>query len=36
MLSFDAFLDFIGVGEIRELERRFADQDNTHEEREKR
>ena len=25
MLSFDAFLDFIGVGEIRELEQRFAD-----------
>jgi carboxyvinyl-carboxyphosphonate phosphorylmutase len=36
MLGFDAFLDFIGVGEIRALERRFADQDNTHEEREKR
>jgi 2,3-dimethylmalate lyase len=36
MLGFDAFLDFIGVGEIRELERRFADQDNPHEEREKR
>jgi 2,3-dimethylmalate lyase len=25
MLGFDAFLDFIGVGEIRELEKRFAD-----------
>jgi 2,3-dimethylmalate lyase len=24
MLSFDAFLDFIGIGEIRELEERFA------------
>jgi 2,3-dimethylmalate lyase len=36
MLSFDTFLDFIGVGEIRELEQRFADQDNHHEEREKR
>jgi carboxyvinyl-carboxyphosphonate phosphorylmutase len=36
MLSFDAFLDFIGVGEIRELAQRFADQDNHHEEGEKR
>ncbi len=36
MLGFDAFLDFIGVGEIRQLERRFADQDNPNEEREKR
>jgi carboxyvinyl-carboxyphosphonate phosphorylmutase len=30
MLGFDAFLDFIGAGEIRELEQRFADQDNHH------
>ena len=36
MLGFDAFLDFIGVGEIRQLEQRFADRDNTREEREKR
>ena len=28
MLGFDAFLDFIGVGEIRELEQRFADEDS--------
>lgn len=28
MLDFDAFLDFIGIGEIRELEQRFAGQDN--------
>ena len=28
MLGFDAFLDFIGIGEIRELEQRFADQDS--------
>jgi 2,3-dimethylmalate lyase len=28
MLGFDAFLDFIGVGEIRELEQRFADADS--------
>jgi 2,3-dimethylmalate lyase len=28
MLGFDAFLDFIGVGEIHELERRFAGQDD--------
>ena len=30
MLGFDAFLDFIGVGEIRELEQRFAGQDDHH------
>jgi 2,3-dimethylmalate lyase len=30
MLGFDAFLDFIGAGEIRELEQRFAGQDNHH------
>jgi carboxyvinyl-carboxyphosphonate phosphorylmutase len=30
MLGFDAFLDFIGAGEIRELEQRFAGQDNYH------
>ena len=28
--GFDAFLDFIGVGEIRELEQRFAGQDDHH------
>jgi 2,3-dimethylmalate lyase len=28
MLGFEAFLDFIGIGEIRELEERFADHDN--------
>ena len=33
MLGFDAFLDFIGIGEIRELEERFADRDNHPEER---
>jgi carboxyvinyl-carboxyphosphonate phosphorylmutase len=27
MLGFDAFLEFIGVGEIRALEQRFADED---------
>jgi 2,3-dimethylmalate lyase len=32
MLGFDAFLDFIGIGEIRELEERFADHDNHHDE----
>jgi 2-methylisocitrate lyase-like PEP mutase family enzyme len=36
MLRFDAFLDFIGVGEIRELERRFADQDASTQQEEKR
>jgi 2,3-dimethylmalate lyase len=30
MLDFEAFLDFIGIGEIRELERRFAGQDDPH------
>ena len=30
MLDFDAFLDFIGIGEIRELEQRFAGQDKPH------
>jgi carboxyvinyl-carboxyphosphonate phosphorylmutase len=30
MLGFDAFLDFIGVGEIRELEQRFAGHDDHH------
>ncbi|MFL5864061.1 MAG: oxaloacetate decarboxylase [Solirubrobacteraceae bacterium] len=31
MLGFDAFLEFIGVGEIRELEQRFADHEpSTH------
>ena len=30
MLGFDAFLDFIGIGETRELEQRFAGQDNLH------
>jgi carboxyvinyl-carboxyphosphonate phosphorylmutase len=30
MLDFDAFLDFIGIGEIRELEQRFAGDDNHH------
>jgi 2-methylisocitrate lyase-like PEP mutase family enzyme len=29
MLRFDAFLDFIGVGEIRELEQRFATRDTS-------
>jgi 2-methylisocitrate lyase-like PEP mutase family enzyme len=29
MLRFDAFLDFIGVGEIRELEQRFAARDTS-------
>jgi 2-methylisocitrate lyase-like PEP mutase family enzyme len=29
MLGFDAFLDFIGVGEIRELEQRFATRDTS-------
>ena len=29
MLRFDAFLDFIGVGEIRELEQRFAVRDTS-------
>jgi 2-methylisocitrate lyase-like PEP mutase family enzyme len=29
MLRFDAFLDFIGVGEIRELEQRFATPDTS-------
>jgi 2,3-dimethylmalate lyase len=33
MLGFDAFLDFIGIGEIRELEDRFADRDNHPDER---
>ena len=33
MLGFDAFLDFIGIGEIRELEERFADRDNHPDER---
>jgi 2,3-dimethylmalate lyase len=32
MLGFEAFLDFIGIGEIRELEERFADHDNHHDE----
>jgi 2,3-dimethylmalate lyase len=32
MLGFDAFTDFIGIGEIRELEERFADPDNHHDE----
>ena len=30
MMDFDAFLDFIGIGEIRDLEQRFAGQDNPH------
>ncbi|HEX3976656.1 MAG TPA: oxaloacetate decarboxylase [Solirubrobacteraceae bacterium] len=30
MLGFDAFLDFIGVGEIRELEQRFAARHTPH------
>jgi carboxyvinyl-carboxyphosphonate phosphorylmutase len=33
MLGFDAFLDFIGIGEIRALEERFADRDDHHDER---
>jgi 2,3-dimethylmalate lyase len=33
MLGFDAFLDFIGIGEIRELEERFADPDDHPDER---
>jgi 2-methylisocitrate lyase-like PEP mutase family enzyme len=33
MLGFDAFLDFIGIGEIRELEQRFADRDDHPDER---
>jgi 2,3-dimethylmalate lyase len=33
MLGFDAFLDLIGIGEIRELEERFADRDNHPDER---
>jgi 2,3-dimethylmalate lyase len=28
MLGFEAFLDLVGIGEIRELEERFADPDN--------
>jgi carboxyvinyl-carboxyphosphonate phosphorylmutase len=36
MVGFDAFLDFIGIGEIRELEERFADRDNPHDERQER
>jgi 2,3-dimethylmalate lyase len=34
MLGFDAFLEFIGGGEIRELEARFADHDSNHDRRE--
>src|ERR1700761_1296433 len=30
--GFNEFLDFIGIGEIRELEERFADHDNHHDE----
>ncbi|HTU94727.1 MAG TPA: isocitrate lyase/PEP mutase family protein [Solirubrobacteraceae bacterium] len=33
LLGFEAFLDFIGIGEIRELEQRFADPDDHHDER---
>ena len=36
MLGFDAFLDFIGIGEIRELEQRFAGRDDHHDEEEQR
>ena len=32
MLGFEAFLDLVGIGEIRELEERFADPDNHHDE----
>jgi len=36
MLPFDAFLDFIGVGEIRELEQRFATPDTSTQQEEQR